>query len=189
MDVLVVFASKHGATVDIAGHVASQLSARGHHVTVAEAHEAEVGEHGAVVVGSAVYAGHWLKPARAFVDRNRAQLVDLPVWMFSSGPLGDPPVPADDPVDVALVELQIGAREHRTFTGRLDHDELGLAERAMVRAVHAPYGDFRDWDAVRAWADEIADALDRTCGLTARQVAGGRSVGRALSRSTRDPGG
>ena len=27
--------------------------------------------------------------------------------------------------------------------------------------VKAPDGDFRDWEAVRAWADEIASALTR----------------------------
>ena len=29
----------------------------------------------------------------------------------------------------------------------------------MVTAMRAPVGDFRDWAAVRAWAEEIADDL------------------------------
>jgi hypothetical protein len=29
----------------------------------------------------------------------------------------------------------------------------------MVKAVHAVEGDYRDWDEVRAWAFQIADAL------------------------------
>jgi len=45
----------------------------------------------AVVLGSAVYAGHWLKPARELVDRSRDALAARPVWLFSSGPIGDPP--------------------------------------------------------------------------------------------------
>jgi menaquinone-dependent protoporphyrinogen oxidase len=32
-------------------------------------------------------------------------------------------------------------------------------ERSVVRAVHGEYGDFRDWDAIRAWASDIAAAL------------------------------
>jgi hypothetical protein len=36
----------------------------------------------------------------------------------------------------------------------------------IVKAVKAPEGDFRDWDEIDAWADEIAVALhaDRTAG-------------------------
>jgi menaquinone-dependent protoporphyrinogen IX oxidase len=50
-------------------------------------------------------------------------------------------------------------RRGRLFSGRLDRKNLGLAERAMIRAVHAEEGDFRDWTAIAAWANEIADTL------------------------------
>jgi hypothetical protein len=30
-----------------------------------------------------------------------------------------------------------------------------------VKAVRAPDGDYRDWDAIRGWADDIAAALAR----------------------------
>jgi menaquinone-dependent protoporphyrinogen oxidase len=52
-----------------------------------------------------------------------------------------------------------GARGHRVFPGRLDRDLLSFGERAMVTAMRAPVGDFRDWGAVAAWADEIAAAV------------------------------
>ena len=45
------------------------------------------------------------------------------------------------------------------FFGALDHDKLGFGERMMVKAVKAPQGDFRDWDAIAGWADEIARDL------------------------------
>jgi hypothetical protein len=53
--------------------------------------------YAAVVLGSAVYAGHWLKPARELVERHAGDLADRPVWLFSSGPVGDPPKPDEDP--------------------------------------------------------------------------------------------
>jgi menaquinone-dependent protoporphyrinogen oxidase len=57
----------------------------------------EVEGYDAVVLGSAVYAGHRLKPARKLVDRCGAALAARPVWLFSSGPVGDPPKPEEDP--------------------------------------------------------------------------------------------
>jgi hypothetical protein len=72
----------------------------------------------AVVLGSAVDAGHWLRPARDLVCCCGPALADLPVSLFSSGPVGDPPMPEEDPVDVAEVLAAIGAREHRLFAGR-----------------------------------------------------------------------
>ena len=51
------------------------------------------------------------------------------------------------------------AIDHRTFAGRLEMGRLHFAERAMVRMIHAPEGDSRDWDAIERFAGEIADEL------------------------------
>jgi menaquinone-dependent protoporphyrinogen oxidase len=53
----------------------------------------------------------------------------------------------------------VGARGHRVFPGRLDKHLLAIGERAMVTAMRAPVGDFRDWEAVRGWAEEIAQEI------------------------------
>lgn len=165
MHVLVVHASKHGSTVGIAQTVAARLVERGHSVTIFDAEAADELDRAdlrraeAVVIGSAVYGGHWLKPARRFVDHHLTMLQDHPVWLFSSGPLGDQPPPEDEPIEVKRIERTVHAEGHRTFSGALDRRDLTLAERAVVKVVKAPYGDFRDADAARAWADDIADAL------------------------------
>ncbi|NIQ59416.1 MAG: flavodoxin, partial [Gemmatimonadetes bacterium] len=88
----------------------------------------------AVVLGSAVYAGHWVRPARDFVDRFRARLAEMPVWIFSSGPIGDPPKPDEEPVDVEEVMTATGALGHAVFAGALDKSKLGFGERAIVAA-------------------------------------------------------
>ena len=166
MEVLVVHASKHGSTVGVAQTVASRLVERGHDVTVFDAEAADeldrsvLHQCDAVVIGSAIYAGHWLKPARHFVDHHLTMLEERPVWLFSSGPLGDQPKAEDDPVEVTRIEKLVDARDHRIFPGALDREDLNVAERAVVKVVKAPYGDFRDVDAALAWADGIADALE-----------------------------
>lgn len=112
------------------------------------------------MLGSAVYAGRWLGPAQALVDEHGETLREKPVWLFSSGPIGDPPRPAgDDAVASAPLVEATGAREHRIFAGRLDKSLLSFGERAIVLAFRAAEGDFRDWGEIEAWAGDIADAL------------------------------
>ena len=60
---------------------------------------------------------------------------------------------------MAGVLASIEPRGHRLFAGALDRHRLGWGERALVAALHAPEGDFRDWDAIEDWAGEIAAAL------------------------------
>jgi menaquinone-dependent protoporphyrinogen oxidase len=106
-----------------------------------------------------VYAGRWREPARDWVAEHAAALRERPVWLFSSGPIGPPPFPPDEPYDVHALTQLSGARGHRVFPGRLDKDLLNVGELAMVTAMRAPLGDFRDWDAVRAWAAEVGAEL------------------------------
>lgn len=40
-------------------------------------------------------------------------------------------------------------------SGRSTRAPLGIAERLMVKAVKAPFGDFRNWEEIRGWTDEI----------------------------------
>ena len=93
------------------------------------------------------------------MGRLGAALADRPVWLFSSGPVGDPPKPDEDPVDVAELLTATRAREHRVFAGRLVRRRLRFPERAVVSALRVPDGDFRDWSEISRWAAGIADAL------------------------------
>jgi menaquinone-dependent protoporphyrinogen oxidase len=160
MRVLVTAASKYGATGEIASALADVLSERGLDVDVVPTEEVvSVDGYDAVVAGSAVYAGHWLKPARGFIEEHAAALASRPVWLFSSGPIGDPPKPTEDPVDASSLIERTAARDHHVFAGKLDRSRLSFGERAITMALRAPDGDFRDWDEVRSWASDIADAL------------------------------
>jgi menaquinone-dependent protoporphyrinogen oxidase len=160
MHILIVVASRHGSTREIAEGVAQELRALRHTVDVRDAARAALDGEDAVIVGSAVYMGRWLPEARAFVTAHQPTLRGLPVWLFSSGPLGPPrPDPAVDPAHLAALLAATGARGHRLFGGKIAPHDLNLGEWLVTKAVHAPEGDYRDWAAIRAWADEIAGAL------------------------------
>ncbi len=160
MRVLVTYASKHGSTQGIAEAIGGRLRERGVDAEVRPVRDVDDMErYDAVVVGSAVYLGSWMKEALAFLDRHAEALRRIPVWLFSSGPTGT------DPTDAALLDKQrrrldaVGARGHHLFRGALDPEHLGFLERRVVKAAKTPLGDFRDWSEVECWADEIADPM------------------------------
>ena len=162
MTVLVAYASKHGSTAGIAEAIADALV---DHEIKAEARSVDavddLGPYEAVVLGSALYAGSWMKDAVSFAERHADELARRPVWLFSSGPLGDDVKDHDEqPRQLPKLREAIHPRDHRVFFGALDPNALGFAERMVVKAVKAPAGDFRDWDAIHAWAEEIAEELD-----------------------------
>jgi menaquinone-dependent protoporphyrinogen oxidase len=160
MRVLVSVASRHGATAEIADRVGEVLKNGGIDADVRPPDQvASVAHYDAVILGSGVYAGRWLGPAKQLAERESADLKSRPVWLFSSGPVGDPAKPAADPVDVDLVRKWTDAVDHRVFPGKLDRQELGFGERAIVLAVHAAEGDFRPWNDVTEWAEGIARTL------------------------------
>lgn len=158
----VIAATKHGSTSEIADTVADKLRQAGFDVARREAEEVTSLEgFDAVVLGSPIYGGRWLEPARRLLLEQSEALAARPVWLFSVGPVGDPPKPdAPEPGELPDAAAAIGAREHRVFSGRLDRSLLARTERLMVRSVRAPEGDFRDWDEIRAWTRSIADTLD-----------------------------
>lgn len=163
--VLVAYASKYGATAEIARKIGEVLSAAGLPTEVRPVDEVgSLNAYRAVVLGSAVYIGGWRKEARKFLEANEATLAQMPVWIFSSGPTGE-----GDPVELVQgwefpnklqpVADRIGPRDITVFHGASDPDKMSFLERWMIKNVKAPVGDFRDWEAISAWAGGIADAL------------------------------
>jgi len=163
--ILVAYATKYGATAEIAEKIGEVLRRSGHTVEVLPADRADdPAQYRAVVLGSAVYAGQWRKEAAEFLEANAAKLAELPVWLFSSGPTGE-----GDPVELmkgwrfpqALQHIadRIKPRDVAFFHGELDQSKLNLPEKLIVKGIKAPLGDYRDWEAIAAWAENIAEAL------------------------------
>lgn len=198
MKVLVTYASRHHSTAAMAEAIAEGL--RAHlagaidNVEVLPVHDVDdVAGYDAVVIGSAVYSGRWLASARSFVLDNVEALRSRPVWLFCTGPIGDPPAPLEEAVDLAELADLVDAEGTRTFLGRLRHADLEIWEQEAVRAVHSADGDYRDWDAVRAWAEVVAGTLDdpdtpvgSASGLRSGQETVMPSAGRSVPSAVRN---
>lgn len=163
--VLVAYASKYGSTAEIAEAIGQAMQEAGLDVDVLSADAVgDLAAYRAVVLGSAVYAGMWRKEAVKFLESQEAELAQLPVWLFSSGPTGE-----GDPVELLdgwrLPEAQqviadrISPRDIVVFHGNIDPEKLNLGEKLIVKAVKGRSGDSRDWDAIRNWASHVASAL------------------------------
>ncbi|MBA2679586.1 MAG: flavodoxin domain-containing protein [Ktedonobacteraceae bacterium] len=161
MTILIAYASKHGATREIAERIAEKLRQTGKETETRAVDAVEhLESYEAVVIGSAIYYGSWLKAATEWVHQNQTILAARPVWLFSSGPLGTEVKDTEpQPKEIAEFQKTIAPRGQQIFFGAIDHDHLSFAERMMVKAVRSPAGDFRDWEAIDAWAASIASDL------------------------------
>ena len=159
MKVLVTYGSRRGSTAEIAQAIAAVLRTEGCQVDAVPAGQIEdLTGYDAIVVGGALYAQRWHRDARRWVARHAEELRARHVWMFSSGPIGDPATQGEPPAvrQVARLAARVNARGHKTFGGRLAPDAKGLIASAMAKRWA---GDWRDWDAIRSWSVQIAHEL------------------------------
>jgi len=165
--VLVAYATKYGATAEIAEKIGQVLCQAGLQADVLPADRvADPNAYSAVVLGSAVYIGQWRKEATRFLKDNEALLATKPVWLFSSGPTGE-----GDPLELTQgwrfpgklqpIADRIAPRDIAVFHGASDVDKLNFLEKWMLKNVQAPVGDFRDWEAIIAWAKAMAQELKK----------------------------
>jgi menaquinone-dependent protoporphyrinogen oxidase len=158
--ILVTYASKHNSTAEIAhaiGEVLQQTNTSRVDILPVE-NVGDISPYDTVILGSAVYAGQWQEKAADFLKKHEAKLAKLPVWLFSSGPLGE-----DSgwkfPESLQPIADRIKPHDIALFHGSLDPSKLNFFERVVVKGVKAPTGDFRDWDLIRSWASNVAQTL------------------------------
>lgn len=168
--ILVAYATRYGSTQEVAEQVAATLRENGHEVDLQPAGQVQtVDDYRAVVLGTPLYIGRWLKDARRFLTRHQEALTERPVAVFSLGPTGEGEeewegvrgqldkelagFPWLEPVSVAL------------FGGRYDPAKLGLFHRMLASLPASPLyqmpaSDVRDWERIEAWANDLATTLE-----------------------------
>jgi len=160
--ILITYATKAGSTVEIAAVIGETLSKRGFQVDVKPVSEnPTLDGYQAVLMGSAIRMGSWLPEAVEFVRKNQAALQQLPTSIFTVHMLnaGD-----DETSHAARQAYTAPVREllpnvgEVFFKGKLDPKTLSFFDRLIAKAVETPDnppGDFRDWDAIRGWTENV----------------------------------
>jgi len=154
--ILIAYTSRKGSTAEIAQAIGKELEAAGNSVAVADMKEiSSIEGYQAVVIGTPIYLGQVEKAVPGFVGRNRDGLLSVPVAAFAVGitPVNSPAAAVEEVLGnlrAALEPVKPGAVT--MFAGRLELSRMSFLQRTMIGAMKILTGDFRDWDAIKAWA-------------------------------------
>lgn len=158
--VLIAFATYAGSTQEVAVEIGKVLGERGYAVDVIPVVEnPPVDDYQFVLIGSAVHGSRWLSEAIDFVEANQAVLSRVPVALFSvclSGLAKDETAvtSARDTVFGPLRAFVTPVAEV-LFAGKVDRRGVALGLPGWL-ARFFPTLDFRNWDKIRGWAQELS---------------------------------
>ncbi len=164
MKILIAYATKAGSTAEVAAEIGRVVESKGG--CEVDVHPVDklkgVDGYDAAIIGSAIRVGKWLPEAMKFVEKHRDALGQIPVALFTVcltlsedteenrrevAAYLDPVCEVVQPVDIGL------------FAGLMDYSKLSFLLRLMVKKMGSPEGDFRDWEAIRAWAGQVRARL------------------------------
>lgn len=165
MPVLVAYASQYGTTGGVAAHIADPLCLRGIPAVSRRVNDiTDLSGYRAVVLGGPIIAEHWIDTASGFVETHRQQLREVPVAYFLTCmalALDDTPTTRQQTAGV-LAEVQQQFPEVQPvaqglFAGALDYSKMSYVTQTLYRTFSPDVtsGDFRNWDAIAAWAQSL----------------------------------
>lgn len=156
--ILITYASKYGSTGGVADAIGKELCSKGMAADVLLIKNIrDVSSYQGVVIGSAIYMGKWMSEALDFVKRNKGSLHQVPVAYFLvcmtlSQPTEKKQAEVLSYMDPVLkVAPEIRPVGIGTFAGALDYNNLSWLNKKILKSKGTPGGDFRDWNAIRAW--------------------------------------
>lgn len=169
MKVLVVYASVHGSTAEVAAFIGRNLRVYDLDVTVSHADNVRsVDSFDVIVMGSAVHASMWLPSLTQFMARFESDLQQKQLYMWLSCIV----VLEENGIhkayetylwDEALKRINLSRENITMLAGKLDWDKLSGEERWLLGTNYegkelpgSQRGDFRDWAAISNWAHYIA---------------------------------
>ena len=161
--ILVAYATRAGSTSEIAKVIGETLASHGTAVDVLPIKSVtDLTGYQAVVVGSAVRYSSLLPEAVKFVEQNRAVLAQRPLAIFAAHILNmgsDEASRQNRSVYLDSVRKLVLPRAEACFAGVGDPKKVALFERLLFKAIKPPEGDYRDWPAIRAWAESLENVL------------------------------
>ncbi len=162
--ILVGYATRYGSTQEVAEAIAQTLREDGLAADLKPMKEVRSLEgYEGVVIGAPLYMFHWHKDAKNFLSRHRQALLERRVAVFALGPFNDVPKEWQDVranLDKELAEFPwFKPLAVEVFGGKFDPAKLDFPYSLVPGLKKLPVSDIRDWTAIRAWANSLADRL------------------------------
>jgi len=164
--ILITFASRYGSTKQVAEKIAAVLQERNYSVDVIPVNKVKsLSGYSFIILGAALYIGNMLKPARHFLTRFRAELVNHKVALIALGPthLHDDEMTANDQqqLDAILAKTPWFTPVSKiVFGGKYDPARLKFFDKLIATLPASPLhnlpaSDARDWTAITRWAQSL----------------------------------
>lgn len=159
--ILVAYASGSGSTREVAEAIAAEIEKEGLTTVVHNVSEIDsIASYAGVVIGSSIRIGRWLPEAVACLERIKADVGEKPVAYFTTclTMVDDTKENREtvlDYMEPLLVKIapDITPIGLGLFAGSLD------PARQAIMVGDGPQGDYRNWEAIRAWAQKIGARL------------------------------
>ena len=165
--VLVAYATYYGSTSEVAQAVAERIKAHGADVDVMSVKDVkDLSPYQAVVLGSAIRSGKIHPAAEKFLEQNEDALSKVPVAYFvccmtARKKTEDTRSMVEGYLSETLNRVpKIKPISTGYFAGKLEYSRLEWLARLVLKAMHTPEGDFRDWKEIEDWADKTYPELD-----------------------------
>ncbi len=160
--VLVAFATRSGATQEIAAAVADALSAEGLEVDLQPAKSVRaLAGYSGVVLGAPLYMFHWHPDALNFLKKHRAALERVPVAIFAGGPWNDKEEEWQGVRNQITGELAkfpwLKPAAVEVVGGRFDPARLTFPYSWIPAMKSMVPSDIRDWNKIHDWAAGLAE--------------------------------
>ena len=161
--ILVAYATKAGSTAEVAEAVGEELRNMGAEVDVRLAKDVKaLKPYSAVILGTAIRMGQLSSDATKFVEKNQEALKQVPVaYLVVCLTMKEDTEENRSTVEAYLdpVREMVEPVDTGLFAGVIDYSKLSFTARTMSKAMKVSEGDFRDWEAIRAWAQQAYDSL------------------------------
>jgi len=159
--IIVAYASATGATQGVAEKIAETLRSEGADVDLVAAKEiTSFAAYDGAVLGSGIRVGKWLAAGKKMLAVGG--LEGKRVALFCTCMAAVECKPEDmQPMEAYMETLAAGtgAVSTKVFAGAHDPKKLNLLMRLIMKMLKSPVGDYRDWEAIKGWAKEIAPQL------------------------------
>lgn len=166
---LVVYVTKFGSTKEVSEKIGDIIKAKNIPVDVRKVSSVkDLSKYSAIIFGMPIRMGKPISEAMSFVRKYKTALNTVPVAFFSVGLYMKEDTP--DTRDKAMqcmepvLELVTKPVSIGLFGGKIDYDTMPVILRWMFskdKSGQLSEGDWRNWDSITSWAEEILPVLRR----------------------------